>query len=93
MKIFPNLEYLFLKNINFEQLSRIIDEMMNLRKIDIEYYTGDLDLVALNKKREHLIGTPKLRIYIPVYLFFETEWTSKNGDLNLSSIETRRLHS
>ncbi|XP_031632606.1 uncharacterized protein LOC116346603 [Contarinia nasturtii] len=52
-----------------------------------------LNLAMMNEERAKLVGARKIIIYTRDDVFLATKWTTRNGDINLSFIEMRRLDS
>lgn len=88
-----NLEQLVLNFVNFGDLLTLICEMVKLKKIKIDNYKGELNLIKLNKERGTLNGARKVTICVPEDIFVKTKWSTRNGDINLMMIEMIRRDS
>lgn len=85
-----SVEDIELNRGSFKDLLAFICNIVNLRKIKILSYNGDLDLIKLNDERQKLHGAKKVTIFIPEKLFLKTKWNTRNGDTDLSHIQLKR---
>lgn len=88
-----NLEHLILNTINFSDLLILLRAMANLKKIKIENFNGEMNLIKLNEERKKLIDAKKVIIYVSEEIFVRTKWRTKNGDINLKFVEMKRYDS
>lgn len=87
------LEKLYLGVNTVDDFLPFVRRSAKLNKLTlIMHHTENLDIVmsALNEERQKLPGARKLIIYVPDHIFVDTKRTTRNGDVNLSSIELRR---
>lgn len=92
VEIFPNVESLFLGNINFENLRNVFGALKYLKKIKIKVFEGHLNLIALNKEREKCAGAYKVTIFVAEETFLKTKRSTRYGITNLGFVEMKREH-
>lgn len=88
------LEHFVIGRADSNYLRLIIRELPNLRKIEIDIFTGTdkLNLIELNNERKHLIGAKRVIIFVPDQIFLSTKWTTPYGHTNLSHIVLKRQY-
>lgn len=89
-----NLRHITIPLATFEDIMLIISHSKKLREIEATIKAGEIiNLAKLNEQRRKLAGACKVVIFVRDHVFLETKWTTKNGDMNLSLIEMKRMHS
>lgn len=86
-----SLERLGLIEAVISDILPFVKHSVNLNKIELHYFEGPIDLELLNRERKQLEAARKIEIFVREDVFFETKWTAKDGNLNLSLIEVKRM--
>ncbi|XP_031635376.1 uncharacterized protein LOC116348494 [Contarinia nasturtii] len=95
LKLIPHmlskLKRLYFIKASSDDILPFICHAKKVNKIKVECLFGlnkILDLLALNKEREKLVGAHKITIYVEEVVYFATKWAMKQKDFKL--IEMKR---